>query len=47
MLPFSGRLLKVSEAIQNGFLYAYYADQELGAELDIVRAGDGVEANPS
>lgn len=27
MLPFSGRLEKVSKAIQNGFLYAYYQDQ--------------------
>jgi len=27
MLPFSGRLEKVSEAIQNGFLYAFYQDQ--------------------
>ena len=26
MLPFSGRLEKVAEAIQNGFLYAYYQD---------------------
>jgi outer membrane PBP1 activator LpoA protein len=27
MLPFSGRFEQVSEAIQNGFLYAYYQDQ--------------------
>lgn len=27
MLPFSGRLQQVSEAIQNGFLYAYYQDR--------------------
>ena len=27
MLPFSGRFEPVSEAIQNGFLYAYYQDQ--------------------
>jgi hypothetical protein len=46
MLPFSGRLLKVSEAIQNGFLYAYYADQELGAELEIINAStDPAEFN--
>ena len=46
MLPFSGRLLKVSEAIQNGFLYAYYTDQELGAELEIINAStDPAEFN--
>jgi hypothetical protein len=46
MLPFSGRLLKVAEAIQNGFLYAYYTDQELGAELEIINAStDPAEFN--
>ena len=29
MLPFSGRLEKVADAIQNGFLYAYYQDPGL------------------
>ncbi len=38
MLPFSGRLGNVSEAIQNGFLYAYYQNQELNAELEIIDA---------
>ncbi len=38
MLPFSGRLGKVSEAIHNGFLYAYYQDQGLNAELEIIDA---------
>jgi outer membrane PBP1 activator LpoA protein len=42
MLPYSGRLEKVSEAIQNGFLYAYYQDQELGAELEIINASSDV-----
>ena len=43
MLPFTGRLGKVGEAIQNGFLYAYYQDQELHAELEIIDAS----ADPS
>jgi outer membrane PBP1 activator LpoA protein len=43
MLPFSGRLSKVGEAIQNGFLYAYYQDKELNAELEIIDAS----ADPS
>lgn len=34
MLPFSGRLEKVSKAIQNGFLYAYYQDQLGQHQLD-------------
>jgi outer membrane PBP1 activator LpoA protein len=38
MLPFSGRLEKVSEAIQNGFLYAYYQDPGQLAELEIIDA---------
>ena len=38
MLPFSGRLGNISEAIQNGFLYAYYQDQESNAELEIIDA---------
>ena len=42
MLPFSGQLEKVAEAIQNGFLYAYYQDQELGAELEIINASSDV-----
>jgi len=42
MLPYSGRLEKVSEAIQNGFLYAYYQDQELGAELEVINASSDV-----
>ncbi len=40
MLPFSGRFGKLSEAIQNGFLYAYYQDQELHAELEIIDASN-------
>lgn len=36
MLPLSGRLQSVSEAIQNGFLYAYYDDGEKTAQLDII-----------
>jgi outer membrane PBP1 activator LpoA protein len=38
MLPFSGRLEKVSEAIQNGFLYAYYQDPDRVADLEIINA---------
>ena len=38
MLPFTGRLGKVGEAIQNGFLYAYYQDQDLHPELEIIDA---------
>ena len=40
MLPFSGRLEKVAEAIQNGFLYAYYKDPEQLAELEIINASN-------
>jgi outer membrane PBP1 activator LpoA protein len=46
MLPFSGRLEKVAEAIQNGFLYAYYQDPGQLAELEIINASsDPVEFN--
>ncbi len=38
MLPFSGRLENVSEAILNGFLYAYYQDPDQVADLDIIDA---------
>ncbi len=40
MLPFSGRLEKVSEAIQNGFLYAYYQDPGQLAEVEIINASN-------
>lgn len=36
MLPLSGKLKAVSEAIQNGFLYAYYNDPEQKPTLEIV-----------
>lgn len=46
MLPFSGRLEKVSQAIQNGFLYAFYQDPEQLAELEIIDAStDPAEFN--
>ena len=46
MLPFSGRLEKVSEAIQNGFLYAYYQDPDQVADLEIINAStDPAEFN--
>lgn len=46
MLPFTGRLEQVSKAIQNGFLYAYYQDQSLDAELEIINAStDPAEFN--
>ncbi len=40
MLPLSGRLEKVAEAIQNGFLYAYYQDPGQLAELEIINASN-------
>ena len=40
MLPFSGRLEKVAEVIQNGFLYAYYQDPGQLAELEIINASN-------
>ncbi len=46
MLPFSGRLEKVADAIQNGFLYAYYQDPEAVADLEIINASsDPAEFN--
>lgn len=46
MLPFTGRLEKVSEAIQNGFMYAYYQNNENAASLDIIDAStDPAEFN--
>jgi len=46
MLPFSGRLEKVADAIQNGFLYAYYQDPDQIAELEIINAStDPAEFN--
>ncbi len=38
MLPFSGRLEKVANAIQNGFLYAYYEDPDKAADVEIIDA---------
>ncbi len=38
MLPFSGRLEKVADAIQNGFLYAYYQDPGKIADIEIIDA---------
>jgi len=46
MLPFSGRIGKAAEAIQNGFLYAYYRDPGQLAELEIIDASsDPAEFN--
>jgi hypothetical protein len=46
MLPFSGRLEKVADAIQNGFLYAYYQDPDQVADLEIINASsDPAEFN--
>ncbi len=46
MLPFSGRVEKVAEAIQNGFLYAYYQDPGQVADLEIINASsDPAEFN--
>ena len=38
MLPFSGRLAKVAESIQNGFMYAYYQNNDNAAALEIIDA---------
>ncbi len=40
MLPLSGRLKAVSEAIQNGFLYAYYGDNDKSADITIIDASE-------
>ncbi len=40
MLPLSGKLKPVSEAIQNGFLYAYYQNSENDAALEIINASN-------
>jgi hypothetical protein len=46
MLPFSGRLEKVADAIQDGFLYAYYQDPGQLAKLEIIDASsDPAEFN--
>ncbi|MDH5355712.1 MAG: penicillin-binding protein activator, partial [Gammaproteobacteria bacterium] len=46
MLPFSGRLEKVSEAILNGFMYSYYQNNENAAALQVIDAStDPVEFN--
>jgi outer membrane PBP1 activator LpoA protein len=47
MLPLSGRLEKISKAIQNGFLYAYYEDNlnqnpALETKLEIIDASTDV-----
>jgi outer membrane PBP1 activator LpoA protein len=41
MLPFSGRFEQVSEAIQNGFVYAYYQDQLAKNQLAHVQLNPG------
>ncbi|MEM7562065.1 MAG: penicillin-binding protein activator [Pseudomonadota bacterium] len=43
MLPFSGRLEKVADAIQNGFLYAYYQDPGQVADIEIINASTDPE----
>jgi len=40
MLPFSGRLAKVAESIQNGFMYAHYQNTDNPPELEIIDASD-------
>ena len=40
MLPFSDKFKNVAEAIQNGFLHAYYNDPEVKPELEIVNVSD-------
>lgn len=36
MLPLDGKLAKVSKAIQDGFLYAYYQSEEIKPEIEII-----------
>ena len=46
MLPFSGRLEKVSQAIQKGFMYAYYQDEDAAPDLEMINAStDPAEFN--
>ena len=40
MLPLSGKFKPVSEAIQNGFLYAFYEDKQEILELDLIDASN-------
>ena len=40
MLPFSGKLKNVSEAIQDGFLYGYYQDNETRPALEVINVSD-------
>ena len=40
MLPFSGRLAKVAESIQNGFMYAHYQNTDSTPVLEIINASD-------
>ncbi|MDJ0832045.1 MAG: penicillin-binding protein activator [Gammaproteobacteria bacterium] len=43
MLPFSDKFKNVAEAIQNGFLHAYYNDPAAKPELEIVNVSDNPE----
>ncbi len=43
LLPFSDKYKNVAEAIQNGFLYAYYQDPEQKPVLEIVNISDDRE----
>ena len=43
MLPFNEKLRNVSEAIQNGFLHAYYSDPESRPMLEIINVSDDPE----
>ncbi|MEE8364705.1 MAG: penicillin-binding protein activator [Gammaproteobacteria bacterium] len=46
MLPFSGRLEKVSQAVQKGFMYAYYQDRDSAPDLEVINAStDPAEFN--
>jgi len=40
MLPLTGKLQPVSEAIQNGFLFAYYENNEDATSLEIINASN-------
>jgi len=40
MLPFSGRLAKVAESIQNGFMYAHYQNSDNPPAVEIIDASD-------
>ncbi len=43
LLPFNGKLKRVAEAIQDGFLYGYYQNKQDRPVLEIIDAGDDAQ----